>query len=74
MNQEQPKVLTAGEKKTFAKNCNELIEYVRLYGLPSSESCFVIEIMMAARLRSIRQRPELLSEAKKLDKKGIIFN
>lgn len=70
----ETKELTKKEIKTFTTKCNELLDWVKLYGLPSAESCFVMEIMMSARLRSIKQRPELLNIAKRIDKGGVLFN
>jgi len=68
------KQLTAKEVKTFTNNCNELLEHIRLYGIPYETSNFVIDKMMAYRLKGIKARPELLKIAKKLDVNGICFN
>ena len=67
------KTLTAKEKKVFTTNCNALIEHTRLYGIPRNETHFVMDKMMFYRLNSIKERPELLELAKKLDKKGVLF-
>lgn len=65
--------LTKGEMKVFRKNLNELIEHVRLYGIPNDGTHFVIDKMMFYRLNGIKNRPEFLELAKKLDKYNILF-
>lgn len=67
------KNLSPAEIKTFTKNCNELLEYVEKYGLPSPSSVLIPEFQMAARITGIRSRPELLEIAKTLDKNKILF-
>jgi hypothetical protein len=62
------------EIKTFTTNCSALIEHARMYGLPREESQFVTDKMMAYRLKYIKENPEKLEIAKKIDKKGILFN
>lgn len=62
------------EIKTFTNNCSALIEHARIYGIPREESQFVTDKLMAYRLKYIRQNPEKLQLAKKIDKKGILFN
>jgi hypothetical protein len=65
--------MTTKEKSTFKKNVLELIEHVRLYGVPKEESTFVIDKMMFFRMRAIKNDPEKLELANKLDKNGILF-
>ena len=65
--------LTPSEVKTFTSRFNELLEHVRLFGIPRDRKHFVIDKMMFYRLNSIKNRPELLSIAQKLDKQGILF-
>jgi len=62
------------EIKTFTNNCSALIEHARMYGVPREESQFVIDKMMAWRLKYIKENPEKLQLAKKIDKEGILFN
>ena len=62
------------EIKTFTTNCTALIEHARIYGIPREESQFVTDKLMAYRLKYIKQNPEKLQLAKKIDKKGILFN
>lgn len=62
------------EIKTFTNNCSALIEHARIYGIPREESQFVTDKLMAYRLKYIRQNPEKLQLAKKIDKKNILFN
>ena len=62
------------EIKTFTNNCTALIEHARIYGIPREESQFVSDKMMAYRLKYIKENPEKLQLAKKIDKKGILFN
>jgi hypothetical protein len=62
------------EVKTFTTNCKELIEHARMYGIPYETSQFVTDKMMAYRLKYISENPEKLQLAKKIDKKGILFN
>jgi hypothetical protein len=64
--------LTKGQKQIFKQNCTQLIDWIKLYGLPSSESCFITEYSMAARLRWIKLRPELHEEAKQIDTENIL--
>lgn len=65
--------LTSKEIKTFTNNCNELIDYVKTYGLPLESSILIPEFQLACRMRSIKNRPELLIIAKKLDTNRIVF-
>ena len=62
------------EIKTFTTNCTALIEHARIYGIPREESQFVTDKLMAYRLKYIYENPEKLQLAKKIDKKGILFN
>jgi hypothetical protein len=62
------------EVKIFTNNCSALIEHARMYGIPRESSHFVIDKMMAYRLKYISENPEKLQLAKKIDKKGILFN
>ncbi len=62
------------EIKIFTNNCTALIEHARMYGIPRETSQFVIDKMMAYRLKHIKENPEKLELAKKIDKKGILFN
>ena len=62
------------EIKTFTTNCTALIEHARIYGIPYETSQFVTDKMMAYRLKYIKENPEKLQLAKKIDKKGILFN
>jgi hypothetical protein len=62
------------EIKTFTTNCTALIEHARIYGIPREKSQFVTDKLMAYRLKYIKQSPEKLQLAKKIDKKGILFN
>ena len=66
--------MTPKEVKTFTTNCSALIEHARMYGIPREESQFVTDKMMAWRLKYIKENPEKLELAKKIDKKGILFN
>jgi hypothetical protein len=66
--------MTPKEIKTFTTNCKDLIEHARMYGIPREESQFVTDKMMAYRLKYIKENPEKLELAKKIDKKGILFN
>ena len=62
------------EIKIFTNNCSALIEHARMYGIPYETSQFVTDKMMAYRLKYIKENPEKLELAKKIDKKGILFN
>jgi hypothetical protein len=62
------------EIKTFTTNCTALIEHARIYGMPYETSQIVTDKMMAYRLKYIKENPEKLQLAKKIDKKGILFN
>jgi hypothetical protein len=62
------------EIKIFTNNCSALIEHARIYGIPREESQLVTDKLMAYRLKYIKQSPEKLQLAKKIDKKGILFN
>jgi hypothetical protein len=62
------------EVKIFTTNCSALIEHARMYGIPYETSQFVTDKMMAYRLKHIKENPEKLELAKKIDKKGILFN
>jgi hypothetical protein len=66
--------MTPKEVKTFTNNCSDLIEHARMYGIPREESHFVIDKMMSYRLKYIKENPEKLQLAKKIDKEGILFN
>lgn len=66
--------MTPKEIKTFTNNCSQLIEHARMYGIPREESQFVTDKMMAYRLKYIKETPEKLQLAKKIDKAGILFN
>ena len=66
--------MTPKEVKTFTNNCSALIEHAKMYGIPREESQFVIVKMMAWRLKYIKENPEKLQLAKKIDKEGILFN
>jgi hypothetical protein len=66
--------MTPKEVKTFTSNCNALLDHANTYGIPREESQFVIDKMMAWRLKYIKENPEKLELAKKIDKKGILFN
>lgn len=68
------KQLTAKELRVFTTNCNELLEYIRLYGIPYETDSNVINKMMAYRLKGIKARPKLLQVAKTIDVNGICFN
>jgi hypothetical protein len=70
----KPNKMTPKEVKTFTTNCSALIEHARVYGIPRESSHFVIDKMMAYRLKYISENPEKLQLAKKIDKKGILFN
>jgi hypothetical protein len=62
------------EVKIFTNNCSALIEHARMYGIPYETSQFVTDKLMAYRLKYIKENPEKLELAKKIDKKGILFN
>jgi hypothetical protein len=62
------------EVKIFTNNCTALIEHAKMYGIPYETSQFVTDKMMAYRLKYIKENPEKLELAKKIDKKGILFN
>lgn len=66
--------MTTQEVKVFTNNCSALIEHARMYGIPREESQFVTDKMMAYRLKYIKESPEKLQLAKKIDKEGILFN
>lgn len=66
--------MTPKEIKTFTTKCSQLIEHARIYGIPREGSQFVTDKMMAYRLKYIKETPEKLQLAKKIDKAGILFN
>jgi len=70
----KPNKMTPKEVKTFTNNCSDLIEHARMYGIPRESSHFVIDKMMSYRLKYIKENPEKLQLAKKIDKEGILFN
>ena len=65
--------MTPKEVKTFTTNCSALIEHAKMYGIPREESHFVIDKMMSYRLKYIKENPEKLQLAKKIDKECILF-
>lgn len=64
--------LNKEERRVFTKNCTELIDWVKLYGLPSPASCLIPEFTMAARLRGIKARAVLRNEAEIIDTENIL--
>ena len=66
--------MTPKEVKTFTNNCNAWLDHANTYGIPYETSQFVTDKLMAYRLKYIKENPEKLQLAKKIDKKGILFN
>ena len=72
--------LNSKELRVFTKNCEELIGWVKANGIPSitkvelgNSPDKIFEFMMNSRLQSIKQRPELLQEAQKIDKDNVLL-